>query len=271
MRSKIILVAAIALTVTACNKKAEGQTVAIVNGEEITAAELNAELASSRIPEGVNKEQARSRVLQNMIDRRLLSQQAKKDGIDKSPQYLNRQRKLNEDLLISMLATRQIETAQVPSAQEIAKFEASRPEMFAKREQWELEQLRFDMPKDAGVLGKLDKTTTLDEAAKVLTEAGISYNRQKNRLDTAIIPHDLYGRLATLKPGEPFIIPVGGLGVASVIVSREPAAVSGDQARPMAVAAMRRTQASKLMQDRIKALRGTAKVEYKQGFAPPKK
>ena len=127
------------------------------------------------------------------------------------------------------------------------------------------------MRKTAGVLGKLDKTTTLDEAAKVLTEAGISYNRQKNRLDTAIIPHDLYGRLATLKPGGPFIIPVGGLGVASVIVSREPAAVSGDQARPKAVAAMRRTQASKVMQDRIKALRGTAKVEYKQGFAPPKK
>ena len=62
MRSKIILAAAVALTITACNKKAEGQTVAVVNGEEITAAELNAELAASRIPEGMNKDQARSRV-----------------------------------------------------------------------------------------------------------------------------------------------------------------------------------------------------------------
>ena len=29
-------------------------------------------------------------------------------------------------------------------------------------------------------------------------------------------------------------------------------------------------EAAKLMQDRLKALRGTAKVEYKPGFAPPK-
>ena len=270
VRSKIILAAAVALAVTACNKKAEGQTVAIVNGEEITAAELNAELTASRVPAGMSKEQARSRVLQLMIDRRLLAQQAKKDGLDKSPEYLNRQRKMNEDLLISMLGSRQIDTAQLPSAQQIAQFEQTHPEMFAKREQWSLEQLRFQMPADAALRDKLDKAETLPEVEKVLTDAKISFDRQKNRLDTAIIPHDLYGRLATLKPGEPFIIPIGGLGVASVIQGREAAPISGEQARPVAVAAMRRTQAAKLMQDRLKALRGTAKVEYKPGFAPPK-
>lgn len=271
MRSKIILAAALALTVAACDKKAEGQTVAIVNGEEITAAELNAELTSSRIPAGMNKDQARARVLQMMIDRRLLAQQAKKDGLDKSPEYLNRQRKMSEDLLISMLGSRQVDTARLPSAQEIAQFQASRPEMFAKREQWNLEQLRFNMPADAGIRARLDKAQTLDEVGQILTSAGITYDRQKNRLDTAIIPHDLYGRLSTLKPNEPFIIPVGGLGVASVILSREPAPVSGEQARPVAVAAMRRTQAGKLMQDRLKGLRDSAKIEYKQGFAPAKK
>ena len=43
MRSRFIFALALALIVSACNKKAEGQTVAIVNGEEITAAALNAE------------------------------------------------------------------------------------------------------------------------------------------------------------------------------------------------------------------------------------
>jgi hypothetical protein len=37
----------------------------------------------------------------------------------------------------------------------------------------------------------------------------------------------------------------------------------------MAVAAMRREQASKFMQDRLKTVRDTAKIEYKEGFAPP--
>jgi EpsD family peptidyl-prolyl cis-trans isomerase len=271
VRSTIILALSLALAVSGCNKKAEGQTVAIVNGEEITAAELNAELSTAKVPPGLAKDEVRNRVLQQMIDRRLLSQQAKKDGLDKSPEYLNRQRRLNEDLLISMFASRQIDTTQLPSAQELERFEASRPEMFANREQWSLDQIRFTMPTDAAVRKKLEGAKSLEDVAKTLTEAGITFNRQKNRLDTAIIPHDLYGRLRTATPGQPFIIPVGSLAIASVVVSREPAPITGEQARPIAVTAIRRSQAASLMQERLKALRQGAKIDYKAGFAPPAK
>ena len=271
VRTKTILAIGLVIMVPACNKKAEGQTVAIVNGEEITAAELNAELAGARIPEGVSKDQARARILQSMVDRRLVAQQAKKDGIDKSPEFLNRQRRMNEELLINMYASRQIDTAQLPSPQEVQRYEAGRPEMFAKREQWNLEQLRFRTPTDAAVKKRLDDAMSMDAVVKVLTDAGVEFTRQKNRLDTAVIPHSLYGQLSTTAPGEPFIIPVGDQMVASVVTSREPAPLAGEQARPVAVAAIRREQATKLMQDRLKALRQTAKVEYKEGYAPAKK
>ena len=269
VRSKLIIAVSLALVISGCNKKAEGQTVAIVNGEEITAAELNAELANAKIPPGMEKKDVRSRVLQQMIDRRLLAQQAKKDGVDKSPDFLNRQRRMNEDLLISMLASRQMDTTKLPSSSEIQQFQASRPEMVAKREQWNLEQIRFTMPTDPAVKSKLEATKTLDEIAKVLSDAKITFDRQKNRLDTAVIPHDLYGRLMTADPGEPFIVPIGNLAIASVITSREPAAITGDQAQPIAVAALRRTQAAKLMQDRLKSLRDAAKIDYKPEFGPP--
>lgn len=272
MRSKLVLAVSLALmaSASACAKKAEGQTVAIVNGEEITAAELNAELANAKIGEGADKAEARSRVLQAMIDRRLLAQQAKADGIDKTPEFLNRQRRATEDLLISMLASRQIDTAKLPSSSEIEQFQASRPWVFAQREQWNLDQLRFQMPTDAATRTKLDQAKTLEEVAKVLTDAGVAFTRQKNKLDTALIPQNLYGQLASAARGsEPFIIPVGDQAVASTIVSREPAAITGEQARPVAVAAMRREQASKLMQDRLKSVRDTAKIEYKEGYAPP--
>ena len=176
---------------------------------------------------------------------------------------------MNEDLLISMLASRQMDTTKLPSSSEIQQFQASRPEMFAKREQWNLEQIRFTMPTDPAVKSKLEATKTLDEIAKVLSDAKITFDRQKNRLDTAVIPHDLYGRLMTADPGEPFIVPIGNLAIASVITSREPAAITGDQAQPIAVAALRRTQAAKLMQDRLKSLRDAAKIDYKPEFGPP--
>jgi len=271
VRSRIIIAVGLALVISGCNKKAEGQTVAVVNGEEITAAELNAELSNAKAPPGLDKKDVRSRVLQQMIDRRLLAQQATKDGVEKSPDFLNRERRMHEDLLISMLAARQMDTTRLPSAQEIQRFQASRPEMFANREQWNLEQIRFTMPTDAAVKSKLEATKTLDEVAKTLTDAKITFDRQKNRLDTAVIPHELYARLMTADPGEPFIVPIGNLAIASSIVSREPAPITGDQAQPIAVAALRRTQAAKLMQDRLKALRDSAKIEYKPEFAPPAK
>jgi peptidyl-prolyl cis-trans isomerase C len=267
VRSKIVLAIGLALMASACDKKAEGQTVAIVNGEEITAAELNAELANANVRQGADRDQARARVLQAMIDRRLLAQQAKTDGLDKSPEYLNRQRRTNEELLIRMLASRQIDTAQLPSNSEIQRFQASHPWMFEKREQWALEQVRFAMPTDAAVRAKIDAAKSLDEITKILTVAGIAFTRQKNRLDTAIVPQNLYGQLAG-SGSEPFVIPVGNQAVASVITAREPAPIAGEQARPIAVAAMRREQAAKLMQNRLTSIRQAAKIEYKEGFAP---
>jgi EpsD family peptidyl-prolyl cis-trans isomerase len=270
VRSKIVLAIGIALMASACTKKAEGQTVAVVNGEEITAAELNAELANAKLPEGADKAQARSRVLQAMIDRRLLAQQAKTDGIDKSPEFLNRQRRATEDLLINMFASRQIDTAKLPANTEIEKFQASRPWVFSQREQWNLDQLRFQMPTDPATKTKLDQAKTMEEVVNVLTAANIPFTRQKNKLDTAVIPPNLYGQLAAAgRRSEPFIIPIGTQAVASTIVSREPAPITGEQARPIAVAAMRREQASQLMENRLKAIRGAAKIEYKQGYAPP--
>ena len=268
MRSKIVLAVCLALMASACNKKAEGQTVAVVNGEEITAAELNAELANAKLPEGVDKTQARARILQTMVDRRLLSQQAKKDGLDKSPEFLNRQRKMTEELLINMFASRQIDTTQLPSNSEIEKFEASHPWIFDKREIWGLDQVRFAMPADSAVRKKLTDSKSLDDVTAALTAANITFNRQKNRLDTAVIPQNIYGQLSTVG-SEPFIIPVGNQAVASVIVSREPAALTGDKARPVAVSAMRREQTGNLVQNRLKAAREAAKIEYKEGFAPP--
>ena len=269
VRSKIALAIGLMLMASACNKKAEGQTVAVVNGEEITATELNAELAGAKLPQGADKAQARSRILQSMIDRRLLAQQAKTDGIDKSPEFLNRQRKMTEDLLINMYASRQIDTAQLPSNSEIEQFQASHPWIFAKREKWYLDQIRFPMPADTATRAKLKDAKTLEEVAAALQGTGVAFVRQKNQLDTAIIPQNIYGQLTTAQPGEPFIIPVGNQAVASVVISREATPLTGEQAKSVAVSAMRREQASKLVQTRLKTARDAAKIEYKEGFAPP--
>jgi hypothetical protein len=72
-----------------------------------------------------------------------------------------------------------------------------------------------------------------------------------------------------LPPGEPFIIPGGDRSVASVIAARAPAPLTGDQARTVALNAIRRGHAEKIIADIVKSARNGAKIEYQKGFEPP--
>ena len=271
MRHRIILSLTVALLATACDRKAEGQTVAVVNNEEITAAELNAELANANLPADVDKKQATARILQGLVDRRLLAQQARNEGIDTSPEFLNRQRRMTEDLLIGMMAQRQMNTAKLPTAQEIQQVQAAQPQIFGKREIWDLEQVAYPTPKDPAVQQRILGTKSMAELTTVLSQAGVQFQRAKNRLDTAVMPADLFGRLSTLPAGEPFIVPTAGQSVASVIVARQPAPLDEAAARTTAVNVIRRQQGQSFMENRLKDLRKSAEIEYKEGYGPPAK
>lgn len=270
MRHRTLLIVSAALLFSGCDRKAGGQTVAVVNGEEITASELNAELQAANVPAGFDKKVATSRVLEALIDRRLLEQQARADGIDKSPDFLNRQRRANEQLLISMLAQRKLKTAELPSAAEVASFEASRPEMFSKREDWTISQLIYATPTDPKVNPQIAATQSLDALAQVLTNAGIPFTRSQAKISSAAVPHELYAKIEALPPGDPFIVPTGDHSVANAVSAREPTPIMGDAARPLAVGQMRQEQGQKQIAAQVKDLRAKAKVDYKEGFKPGK-
>lgn len=268
MQKRTLSVLFLLASLQACDKKAEGQTVAVVNDEEITASELNAELANANIPDSVDKKAVTNRVLQGLIDRRLLAEQARKDGIDRSPDFIARQRRMNEELLIGMLANRSLDTSKLPTDAEIVAFQAKQPQAFANREVWKLDQLQYDTPRDKAVQDRIIATKTLSELAAVLSAARIPFQRANNQLITSAIPAELYPQLARLAPGEPFIVPAGAKSVASAIVSRVPAALSGPQARTEAVNAIRRQNSTAALQQRLKDLKASAEIDYKEGFAP---
>jgi len=270
VRYKIILLITTALIATGCDRTAEGQSVAVVNGEEITSSELNGELGMANIAPSLDKTAATSQVLQAMIDRRLLAQQARADGLDRSPEYLSRQRRTTEDLLISMLAARKLKTTKLPTATETSSFQASRPEIFGKRETWSLEQIQYETPSDPKINSQIMASKSLSALAEVLGKNGVRYSKAKSRVSSAVVPQEMYRKIVALPPGEIFIVPAGAQSVANVIVSREPAPLSDSAARPVAVAALRQTQGAKLMEGTLKDLRDKAKIEYKQGFAPKK-
>lgn len=263
--------AAIMLTLGACQKKAEGQVVAVVNGEEVSLQELNAELAGQNVPESVDKKALMKEVLQRVIDRKLLVQRAKEQGLDKDPEYLTQQRRLDENLLVSLLGKKAAAGVKIPDGAAIDKFISENPQMFAQRTRYSLDQLQFDLPPNPKRLAVLEKDKSLAAVAASLDSLGIKYARGTSVLDSATTPPALMQQIAKLPAGEPFILPAGGKVYASVITGQQITPTPAEVARPAATDAIRRRDLTDISTKTLKQVRDTAKIDYQPGYEPAAK
>ncbi len=270
---RIGLVATVALGVAlaGCSKKPTDQVVAIVNGEEISLPELNAELGNAQVPAGVDKKMVQQQLLQRLVDRRLLAQAAKEQGLDRDPAFIVEQRRVNESLLVEKLAKRTNDTIPVPTAADIDKFIAGNPSLFAGRQLYSVDQIAFATPADASRLKALEPAKTMAEVTAVLQQLGIQFQRANRAVDSATVPPEQMQKILSLPKGEPFVVPSNGQVTVNVIVGNKAEPLPDTQARAMAVRALRSQSLAKLGEARLKEARAKAKVEYQTGFAPPAK
>ncbi len=264
-----VALVACAVMLSACDKKPEGQIVAVVNGEEVSLSELNQELRGANIPEGADKKLIMRNLLQRVIDRRLLAQAAKEQGIDRDPEYIATQRRASEELLVQMYSRKAASGIKVPDAAALDKFMAENPAMFAQRQQLQLDQIVFDMPKSPNVLKQFEPDKSLAAVRATAERLGLKIESGKGTLDTATLPPAVLKQIQALPPGEPFIVPAGNKVVVSVITGSQPVALAAEQMRPIAVEALRGQQFGKIGEQRLKEARQKAKIEYQPGYEPP--
>jgi EpsD family peptidyl-prolyl cis-trans isomerase len=257
-----------ALFLAGCHKEPKGQVVAIVNGDEISMQELNGELQGVRIPDNVDRKVLRKEVLERVIDRKLIVQKAKDQGIDKTPEYINQKRRLDENLLVNMLGEKISQTVPTPDDRDVQQYIADNPSQFAQRERLLLDQLQFAPPKDLKKLMALRDDHTLDAVAAGLQQLGLPFARGKGVIDTGQLDPQLMQKINQLPAGEPFVLPSNGQLVASVIVSREPITTPTDVARQAAAGAVRRKALLQESKAQIARARATAEIQYQAGFAP---
>ena len=259
---------ALSLALSGCDKKATGQVAAVVNGDEITLQEVNAELASAGVPNGAQKDKARAAIVQRLIDKRLIEQQAKAAGIDRDPEFLTRQRQLNQSLLLEFYAKRAQDTIRVPDKATIDKFIADHPTNFAARAVYTVDQIRFASPTDTKVIANMKDLHSLQAITQYLDGQGIKYARGSNKIDSAQVPAAMMQQILALPSGEPFVVPTPQGVVASVITNKETLPLPSEQAQPLAVQMMRAQSLEDVVQQRLKDARSKAKIDYQPGFAP---
>jgi len=269
----LALVAVVA-ALSGCQKKVGGQVAATVNGEEITQIQLNGALrgvSPAALTNAKDKQAAINGVLQQLVDRQILVQQAKADGVDKQPEYAVELQKLQDELTIRMLAAKVAQD--IPKADDgaVVKFIGDNPQMFAARQLYALDQIGFPIPKDKAVLTALQPAHTLDAIIAVLNANHITFNRGKGQLDSATLPPEVIKHIASLPAGEPLIMPQNGQVVVAVVTGTSAAPVGDEQAKGIATNMLREKAVREAMDARLNQGRLTAKVSYGPGFAAPAK
>lgn len=256
------------LALSGCKREATGQVAAVVNGDEITLAELNQEIGGDQLPKNVDKKAIQRAALQKIIDRRLVAQVAREDGIDKQPEFLARQRQAEELLLIQMFGQKLNRAARMPEGSAIDKYIADNPTVFGQRTIYKLDRIQFPMPADTKQLQAIKDDHSMDAVATRLNSLGIKFQRDVGGLDSAQVPPQVLARIKALPAGEPFAIPQGRIMTVAVITGSETRPFVGPEARPVALERLRSQNLENTLADRLKAARSSAKIEYQSGFAP---
>lgn len=251
-----------------CDSAPTGQVIAIVNGEEITQQELNAELEQLQSEPAGETSAIRKQVLQQIVDRRLMSQVAKEEGIDRDPLYVIRERRLQEELLVQMYGKKAADATRVPDSAAVQKYMQANPNKFSQRTAYIVDQISFAMPEDPAVLKQLESTKTLAEVEQTLQNLKIPFGKGKNSIDSFSVPAPVMKQILALPAGEPFIIPTQGKVVVSVITGRQPVAVNEREVAPLAAQSMRAENLGKVLQARLDEAKAKAKITYQDGFAP---
>jgi EpsD family peptidyl-prolyl cis-trans isomerase len=256
------------LAFVACDSgKPEGQVIATANGEEITRQEFNGALERANVDAQPDKNAARRAVLDQLVMRKLIVQSAKKDGLDKSPEYIELNRQASDDILAGLFTRKITNATSTPYDHDVNKFINDNPTRFANREILLLDQIRAPAAKVRPEWVKDAKS--LDEIAGTLRGHAVNFERERAALDSATLDGNTYKRIVALRGDQPFVVTQNGLMLFNIVVGHQPAPMDEDTARDAARKLMLQESNRAALANRLRTLRQSANIQYQAGFGPP--
>lgn len=129
----------------ACGEKPDGtgQPLAMINGKPITISEFD--LRWSQMPEYARKKypgtEGRKRFLDELIDREVLLQEAKKRGIDRDRSLMERLERFKERSMLDVLVREEVDSHVAVSGEDIKAYYDAHPDNFATAEQFRVSHI----------------------------------------------------------------------------------------------------------------------------------
>ncbi len=268
VQQRILTAGVILLTVAglaACGgdkQKKVGQALASVNGEEITALQLNEELQRAGVP-AAQQEAASKQLLEALIDRQVVENVALKEKIDRDPKVMQAVERAKALIISQAYMQKKLSGMAPPSKAEVEDYFNKHPELFSNRKQFDMRQLLIASKDMNDALKQvIDKSKSLDEVAAWMESNKIGFARaQVSRTTTDLAP-ELVAKLQSMPKGQLFIINEGERAMLMTIVDIKDVPVKLAAAAPQIEQYLVNTRAKDAAKKEMDRLRAAAKIEY---------
>jgi EpsD family peptidyl-prolyl cis-trans isomerase len=262
MRKGLIL---LAFMVAACGGKGDapsGQVVATVDGEEVTLAELKAEMGTD-----TNDQAVQAQALERIIARKLLAAEARRQKLDSTPLAAIVRNQAEETALAQLLARKITDGVPKVSDDEVNEFLRSFPSSVTDRRLLSVEQ--FFVPNlPAPVLEEIKKVKTMDAAEAILNANKVVFRRTVSNMDTVSLDPGFAQQLVSTEGTDIFVIPNGQTAEIGRIVSSRTEPITGEQARTAARTIMLRQRSAEMVNNSLSRViaEGRRKVQINPQF-----
>jgi EpsD family peptidyl-prolyl cis-trans isomerase len=245
------------------------QAAAKVNKEEITVHQVNFLVGQQRGLRPEQAEAASKQALERLVDQHLIVQRAEELKLERDPRVLQTLDQARREVLERAYLDRVTEAVPRPAAEEIKQYYESKPNLFAQRKVYALQELAIQVPADRleAVGKKLQEARSSEQFAEWLRKEALPFGVNQAVRPAEQLPLAALDQLARMKDGEAYMEPTAtGASVTIVTASRlDP--VELKVAEPLIEQYLLNERKRKLIDDERRNLRTAAKIQYVGKFA----
>lgn len=277
----VALAAMTATLLVACGPKkdvapadaASSEVVAKVNGDELTADQLQIALLKQRGMRPDAGDAAAKQVLDQLIDEQIVAQKAIAAKLDKDPKVVAQIEAARRDILARRFLESVAETAGKPADDAVRKFYDSRPALFAQRKVYTLQRVDIQAPDDlrTEVDAHVQSLKTSAELTDWLKSQKLAFTTRQEQDAAEQLPPVVLDKVAAMKEGQSVVVPSQSGVAALTLVSSASAPKTLADARPAIEQFLANQGRREVIMELQKTIRDGAKVEYQGRFAalPP--
>ena len=263
------LLMAAGLGLSACSKeKGGGQSLARVNGEDITVLQVNDELAHANVPAD-QQQDASKKILESLIDRQVIIDEATREKIDRSPGVLQAIARAKAQIIEQAYIEKVVSKVNKPTTAEMSDYFHNHPEIFGNGKLYHMNSLLIagrDM--DDKLKAEMASAKTLEEIATWMTSHNVHFARGVASRTTMNMPPEMAARLMSMHAGQMFVVNEGGNSMIVSIADIKDNPIAFEDAAPAIEQYFKIKNTKEMVDTEIKHLRSLAKIEYLNASAP---